>query len=94
MKKLFRVLTNKFLLTGLAFAVWMIYFDQNNWSAQEERKKELKGTERNIAYLEQEISRMEKEHRALVTDPERLEQYAREHYKMKRDTEDLYIIER
>ncbi|HRO43068.1 MAG TPA: septum formation initiator family protein [Flavipsychrobacter sp.] len=93
MKKLFRILTNKFLITGAAFAAWMIYFDSNNWSAQEERKNEIRETDRNIAYLHSEIARMEKEYYELTKNPERLEEYARERYKMKKDSEDLFIIE-
>jgi len=30
----------------------------------------------------------------LMHDPKELERYAREHYRMKRDTEDLYVIEK
>jgi cell division protein DivIC len=37
---------------------------------------------------------MEKEKEGMVSDPLVLEQYAREQYKMKRDNEDLYIIEK
>ena len=37
---------------------------------------------------------MEKEYLELTTNPERLEQYAREKYKMKKDNEDIYIVER
>jgi cell division protein FtsB len=93
MKTVWKIITNKFLLTGIAFGIWIIYFDQDNWTNQDERKKELRETEMNIAYLKSEISRMEKEHKNLVSNPEKLEEYAREHYKMKRDSEDLFIIE-
>jgi cell division protein FtsB len=71
----------------------MVFFDQNNWSSQQERKKDLREVERNIAYLNSEIGRMENEYRELTTNPRRLEQYARERYKMKRDNEDVYVIE-
>jgi cell division protein FtsB len=92
MRKILRILSNKFLITGAAFAAWMVFFDQNNWTAQEARKKDLRETERGIAYLNQQITAMEKEHYELVNNPERLEQYARERYKMKKDNEDIYII--
>ena len=94
MKKLWKVVSNKFLVTGIAFAAWMFFFDQNNWTAQKERNNALKDTERNIAYLNEEIADMEKEYLELTTNPERLEQYAREKYKMKKDNEDIYIVER
>ena len=94
MKKLWRIISNKFLITGIAFAAWMVFFDQNNWTAQEARNKELRETDRNIAYLNAQIATMEHEYKELTTNPERLEQYAREKYKMKKDNEDIYIIER
>jgi cell division protein FtsB len=93
MKKLLKILTNKFVVTGVAFAAWMICFDQNNWTAREEKAREIRQTERNIAYLSAEIIRMEDEYNELKNNPERLEQYAREQYRMKRDNEDVYIIE-
>ncbi len=94
MKKVLSVLTNKFLLTTLAFGAWMLYFDQNDWYSMREKKKELQDIKDNIAYLHKEIGSMERETEALRSDPQRLEQFAREHYNMKRDNEDLYIIDK
>ena len=93
MKRFLSIVTNKFLITAVAFAVWMVFLDENNWASQEERKQELKETDRNIAYLNSEIETMEKDYHALTTDPKRIEQYARERYRMKKDNEDLYIVE-
>lgn len=93
MKKVLRLFTNKFVLTGIAFALWMAYFDQNDWQSISKKRKELDETGSNIAYLNREISRMEKEHYQMSSDPQKLEQYAREQYRMKKDNEDLYIIE-
>lgn len=94
MKKVFAALTNKYLITVVAFLVWMVYFDQNDWFSQQERKQQLKATKDNISYLNEEIDRMEKEHSDMVTNPEKLEQFARENFRMKRDNEDLYVIEK
>ncbi len=93
MNKVFRLLTNKFLITGVVFAVWMLYFDQNDWFSMQRRKKELQDTRDNIAYLNKEIAQMEKDKEGMLSDPKVLEKYAREQFHMKRDTEDLYIIE-
>lgn len=93
MKQVFRLITNKFLLTGTAFAVWMIYFDSNNLTVQSARKMEVYELDRNIGYLNSEIARLEQELVDLKVNPERLEEYARERYKMKRDNEDVFIIE-
>ena len=93
MKKAFRIFTNKFLLTGLAFLVWMIYFDQNDWLLQQQRKKELQAIKDDIVYLKADINKMENEQAELAKNPKRLEQYARENFRMKKDNEDLYLIE-
>lgn len=94
MKKVVQVLTNKFLLTAMVFGVWMMWFDQNDFGSQRDRAAALQDTKDNIAYLEEEIAQMEKEHEDLTTNPQKLEQYAREQYKMKRDNEDVFVIER
>lgn len=92
--KLLRILSNKFLVTTAIFVVWMLFFDQNDFFSQKERMQELQDTKDNIEYLNAEITGMEKDYNALVSDPRKLEKYAREHYRMKRDNEDLYVIEK
>lgn len=91
--KLFRIVLNKYLITAIAFAAWMFFFDQNDYFTQRERQRQLRETEGDITYLQQEIAAMEKAYHALQTDPQKLEEYARERYRMKRDNEDVYIIE-
>lgn len=93
MNKAVKILTNKFLLTAVAFVVWMVYFDQNDWLLQRQRKKELQATRDDIAYLNSEINKMENEQAELAKNPKKLEQYARENFRMKKDNEDLYLIE-
>jgi cell division protein DivIC len=94
MKKVLQFLLNKFVLTSIAFVLWMTFFDQNDWMTQKEARKELKDTKEHIQFLTAKTEEMEKDLVRLQTNPDRLEQYAREHYRMKRDNEDLYIIER
>jgi len=91
--KLLRIIINKYLLTALAFAVWMFFFDQNDFFTQRDRRDRLRETEDNIRYLRAGIADMEQEYHALHNDPGKLEQYARERYRMKRDNEDVYVVE-
>jgi len=93
MNKTLKVLTNKYLLTGVAFLAWTVYFDQNDYFTLQQRRKELDGLKDNIAYLNGEIRRMNKEKNDLVQDPHTIEQYARENYRMKQDGEDVYVID-
>ena len=94
MKKVFRVLTNKYLLVAVAFVAWTVFFDQNDWMTLQQRQKELNGIKDNIAYLNTEIARMSKERNELLSDPHKLEKYARENYRMKHDGEDVYVIDK
>jgi cell division protein DivIC len=94
MKKVFKIIFNKYLITTVAFIVWMTFFDQNDWMTQNDTRKELKETKDDIKYLTAETEKLEQDYVALVSDPKRLEQFARERYRMKRSNEDLYIIEK
>ncbi|MBS1773466.1 MAG: septum formation initiator family protein [Bacteroidetes bacterium] len=94
MKKIFGFITNKYLLAIIGFGVWMFFFDQNDVMSMQQRKKELQDTKDNIAYLNKEIATMEKDKEDLSSNPQRLEQFAREQYHLKRDNEDVYIIDK
>lgn len=41
MKKVTSILTNKYLLAGIFFIVWMLFFDQRNYFQQKETMAEL-----------------------------------------------------
>lgn len=92
-KKLVKVATNKYFITSVVFVVWCMYFDQNDWMSIRQKQKELNNLKGNIAYLNGEISKMASERDGLLTDKNKLEQYARENYRMKHDNEDVYVID-
>lgn len=94
MKKVFGFLFNKYLVTSVAFVVWMTFFDQNDWMTQRNTRKELDEIQESIRLMTAETDAMEKDLKLLKNDAGRLEQFAREKYRMKKDNEDLYIIER
>jgi cell division protein FtsB len=86
-------LKNKYILTAGAFAVWMLFFDNRDIITTHFRQRaELNRLEESRAYYENEIDKTRKELKALKSDPNILEKYAREKYRMKKDNEDLYVI--
>ncbi len=93
MKKVLKVVTNKYFIAVLAFVTWTLFFDQNDWFSLQQRQKELNGVKDNIKYLNTEITRMNTERTNLLTNPQKLEQYARENYRMKHEGEDIYVID-
>lgn len=92
MKKLRYVFSNKYLITGMAFAVWMLFFDKNDVILQAKRAYELNKLQKNEKIMTQKIAETQQELELLKTNPETLEKYAREKYMMKKDNEDLFIV--
>jgi cell division protein DivIC len=91
-KRWFRVLSNKYVLILLIFAVWMLFFDTNSWLVHRELDKELKDLENNMEYFKNEISN-DKVFLKQLDDSTEMEKFAREHYYLKKENEDIYIIE-
>ena len=85
-------LKSKYLITSIAFIVWMLFFDSDDVTLQLKRVKELKQLQQSEKNMNQRIADAKKELELLRTNPFTLEKYAREKYLMKKDNEDLYII--
>ena len=93
MKKVANIITNKYLVASVFFVVWMLFFDQRDYFQLRDRQEELKKLEAQMRYYVQEIEKTKKELQDLQNNPAALEKFAREHYLMKKDGEDIYIIE-
>lgn len=92
MPKLPKTFTNKYLITGITFAIWMLFFDKNDLSLQLKRVNELHKLQESEKVMDNQIADTKHELKLLKTNPETLEKYAREKFMMKKDNEDLYII--
>ena len=86
-------LHNKFFLAGAGFVVWMLFFDRNDLLTQLERKKELREIKASQHYFAQRIAEDRKFSKDLQFNASALEKYAREKYLMKRDNEDLFLVQ-
>jgi cell division protein DivIC len=93
MKKITTILTNKYLITSVFFIVWMLFFDQRDYFQLRDRQAELNKLEAKKRYYVREIEKTQKELEDLQHNPAALEKFAREHYLMKKDGEDIFIIE-
>jgi cell division protein DivIC len=92
MQNIRKSLTNKYLILGIAFAVWMMFFDRNDIPLQLKRIRELNKLEASEKLMDRQIKDTRFELSYLKTNPETLEKYAREKYLMKKDNEDLFVI--
>ena len=92
-KRLPGFLKNKYFLTTIVFAVWMLFLDDYNMIFQYKRGKELRALNEKREFYIKEIEKAEKEKKELFSNADNLEKYARENYFMKRDNEDIFVIE-
>lgn len=90
--RFFKIISNKYVLSLLIFVVWMAFFDPKDWQLIHARKEKLKELEKSEEQLTKQIADTRKELNLLKTSAESIEKYAREKYMMKKDNEDLYIV--
>src|ERR1700759_3966329 len=86
-------LRNKYLLATAGFVVWLIFFDRNDLFTQLERKKDLRQIKASEQYFAQRIAEDRKFSKDLQFNASAIEKYAREKYLMKRDNEDLFLVQ-
>jgi cell division protein DivIC len=85
-------LRNKFFIATVAFVAWLLFFDRNDFFAQQDRRQELKALQESKSYYVKEIEKERKFADNLKNDPATIEKFAREKYGMKRDNEDLFLV--
>jgi cell division protein FtsB len=85
-------LKNKYLLTGVVFLVWLLFFDKNDIITQYDRVMRSRELTKNELTQSKLIDQTRKELYFLTTNAQTIEKYARENYLMKKDNEDLFII--
>ncbi|WP_052123490.1 MULTISPECIES: FtsB family cell division protein [Flavobacterium] len=87
-----KFLGNKYVLVLIGLAVWLMFLDNYSYFENRTINKELEELEENKAYYIQEIKKDSASIKQL-NNPDQTEKYAREKYYMKRENEDIYIIE-
>lgn len=86
-------LKNRYLLVGAVFLVWMLFIDTNSWWFHRELNQEIEELEEATEYYKGEIVQDSTLLHDLDSNPEALERFARERYRMKKENEDLFMIE-
>jgi|ERR1044072_2305346 len=87
-------LRNKYVLTLIGFTIWMLFIDDRDFYVTYFRQRnELNALLLSKQYYEQQISDTRDELGQLKVNAATIEKYAREKYRMKRDNEDLFVVE-
>ena len=87
-----KFLGNRYTLVLIFFVIWMLFLDNQSYWDQRSLNKQIDELEDNKAYYQQEIAKDEQSIKNLK-NPGQTERYAREKYYMKKDSEDIYIID-
>ncbi len=87
-----KFLGSKYTLVSLFFIVWMLFLDNYSYMDSRVLDKEINELEDNKRYYQEEIA-TDKQSIKNLNNPGQTEKYAREKYYMKKDSEDIYIID-
>ena len=88
----FKFFTNIYVIIVIPFLVWMLFFDENSYLIHREFNKEIKDLESTISFYKEKIAK-DKATIKKLQDSLELERFAREKYLMKKENEEIYIIE-
>ena len=83
---------NIYVLVLTAYAIWMLFFDANSFLIHRELNQEIKKLEKQKEFLEGEIEQ-DKMILEKLSDKHELEKFAREKYYMKKENEEIFLIE-
>ena len=92
-KKLPPVFRNFYVMTGLCFLLWMTFLDSNDLISRFSLGSKLRTLEDEKVYYQDKIAEVEKDRKELLTNRELLEKFAREKYLMRKETEDVFVIQ-
>lgn len=90
--KWFRFFGNKYVLILIFFLVWMAFFDTNSFFIHKELNEDINSLEKSKEFYEEEIKK-DKSFIEKMKDSNEMERYAREKYYLKKENEDIYIIQ-
>ena len=88
----YKIFTNIFVIIFVPFMIWMLFFDENSYLIHREYNNEIEDLESTITFYEEKLA-SDKEMIKNLQDSLELERFAREKYLLKKENEDIYIIE-
>jgi cell division protein FtsB len=91
--KLLNTFKNKYLIATILFIVWMLFFDHNDIFLHLQYRKELNELKADKKYYQEQIDLTRKEVDLIKSNPQAMEKVAREQYLMKKDDEDVFVVD-
>jgi cell division protein DivIC len=91
-KNWYKLILNKYVIVLLFFVIWLLFLDNYSYLDHRILNNEINELEDNKTYYKEEIAKDNDQIKKLK-NPAQIEKYAREKYYMKKDSEDIYIVE-
>jgi cell division protein FtsB len=86
------MITNVFVMILIPFIIWMLFFDENSYLVHRKFNQEIEELEQTITFYQQKIEK-DKAMIEKLQDSLELERFAREQYLMKKNNEEIFLIE-
>lgn len=90
--KYLKYLINPYILILIGFLIWMLFIDDNSFLFHSELDAIIDEKRSEIELYQTEID-IDKKNIKKLENPDQLENFAREEYYMKKENEEIYIIE-
>ncbi len=91
--KVLEIAKNRYVLATVAGFVWIVFFDHYNVFKCMEDRRELHRLQSEKEYYQKQIAEIKLRHDELLTNSASMERFARERYFMKKDNEEVFILE-
>ena len=90
--RLLKLIKSTYGIIIILFIIWMIFFDSNSFIIHNELNNDINELNEQKSYYEKEIAKDNIELQMIQSDSG-LEKYAREKLYMKKDNEEIFLIE-
>ena len=90
--RLLKLIKSTYGIIIILFIIWMVFFDSNSFIIHNELNNDINELNDQKSYYEKEISKDNIELQLIQSDSG-LEKYAREKLYMKKDSEEIFLIE-
>ena len=87
------IVKNKYVIATVLFVTFIIFGDKNNVIDQYNLRKQYSKVKTEHDYYIDQIAKAKHDYNELFSNDKNLEKFAREKYLMKKNGEDIYIIE-
>lgn len=91
-EKIEPIVRNKYIITLVAFVVYIVFFDSNSLIDRWKTHQEIENLQEEIEFYRSHIESDKAKIDALNSSLENLEKFAREEYLMHNDDEEVFII--